>query len=159
MCIRDSYKSNIRKLKYINFLTSRIISGAVKSRYELTELEFLFVCLFVCGLLSHSRIFLTWRHHHYRWRAANFDLCSWPLSSEGSFACHTYCDTGHPFIMIISEDLCHWHAMPINSGGVTTCLNDLGLSRLGFKHPTFRLRGERSNLLRHSGDPDNWLWC
>ena len=23
---------------------------------------------------------------------------SWPLSSEGSLACHTYCDTGHPFI-------------------------------------------------------------
>ena len=26
---------------------------------------------------------------------------------------------------------------------------DLGLSRLGFEHPTFRLRGERSNPLRH----------
>ena len=22
---------------------------------------------------------------------------SWPLSSEGSLACHPYCDTGHPF--------------------------------------------------------------
>ena len=30
---------------------------------------------------------------------------SWPLCSEGSLACHTYCDTGHPFIMVISEDL------------------------------------------------------
>ena len=29
---------------------------------------------------------------------------SWPLSSEGSLECHTYCDTGHPFIMVISED-------------------------------------------------------
>ena len=28
----------------------------------------------------------------------------WPLSSEGSLACHTYCDTEHPFIMVISED-------------------------------------------------------
>ena len=27
-----------------------------------------------------------------------------PLSSEGSLACHTYCDTGHLFIMVISED-------------------------------------------------------
>ena len=34
---------------------------------------------------------------------------SWPLSSEDSLACHTYCDTGHPFIMIISEDLWHSH--------------------------------------------------
>ena len=24
-----------------------------------------------------------------------------PLSSEGSLACHTYCDTGHPFIMVM----------------------------------------------------------
>ena len=29
---------------------------------------------------------------------------SLPLSSEGSLACHNYCDTGHPFIMVISED-------------------------------------------------------
>ena len=28
---------------------------------------------------------------------------SWPLSSKGSLACHTYCDTGHLFIMVISE--------------------------------------------------------
>ena len=27
-----------------------------------------------------------------------------PLSSEGSLACQTYCDKGHPFIMVISED-------------------------------------------------------
>ena len=29
---------------------------------------------------------------------------SWPLSSEGSFKCHTYYDIGQPFIMAISED-------------------------------------------------------
>ena len=29
---------------------------------------------------------------------------SWPLNSEGSLACNTYCDAGHPFIMVISED-------------------------------------------------------
>ena len=28
----------------------------------------------------------------------------WPLSSKGSYACHTCCDTGHPFMMVISED-------------------------------------------------------
>ena len=28
---------------------------------------------------------------------------SLPLSSEGSWACHNYCDTGHPFIMVIPE--------------------------------------------------------
>ena len=30
---------------------------------------------------------------------------------------------------------------------LATCFYDLGLSRLGFEHPTFR--GERSNPLRH----------
>ena len=30
---------------------------------------------------------------------------SWPLGSEASLACHTYCDKGHhPFIMVISQD-------------------------------------------------------
>ena len=28
----------------------------------------------------------------------------WPLSSEGSLACHTYYDTGISFIMVISVD-------------------------------------------------------
>ena len=29
---------------------------------------------------------------------------SWPLSNDGSLACHTYCDNGHPFIMVMSEE-------------------------------------------------------
>ena len=36
----------------------------------------------------------------------------WPLSSEGSLAYHTFCDTGHPFIMVISEDPRHSHLLP-----------------------------------------------
>ena len=71
----------------------------------------------------------------------------WPLSSEGSLAYHIYCDTGHPFKMVISKDL--WHSHLFCSGAVITCFNDICLSRLGFEHPTFRLRGERSNPLRH----------
>ena len=38
----------------------------------------------------------------------------------------------------------------------TTCFYDLGLSRLGFKHPTFRLRGQRSNPLRQRRGFDRW---
>ena len=26
------------------------------------------------------------------------------LIEQGSLACHTYCDIGHPFIMVISDD-------------------------------------------------------
>ena len=63
------------------------------------------VCLF--GVFSsHSRIF-----HSYGdvtvagegQQILTYARHSWPLSSEGSLACHTYCDTGHPFIMVISE--------------------------------------------------------
>ena len=63
------------------------------------------VCLFVWGLSSHSRIF-----HSYGdvidegLQILTFDRLSWLLSSEDSLACHTYCDTWHPFIMVISED-------------------------------------------------------
>ena len=46
-----------------------------------------------------------------------------------------YCDTGHPFIMSITED-----PLAFGSGSVTTCFYYLGLLRLIFEHPTFRLR-------------------
>ena len=59
-----------------------------------------------------------------------------PLSSKGSLACHTNCDTGHSYIMVISEDLWQSHLLPsVGSEAVTACYNELGLSRLGFEHP------------------------
>ena len=36
---------------------------------------------------------------------------SWSLNSEGSSACHIYCDTGHPFKMVISHDPWHSHLL------------------------------------------------
>ena len=35
-----------------------------------------------------------------------------PLSNEVSLACHTYCDTGHPFMMVISENPWYSHLLP-----------------------------------------------
>ena len=74
-----------------------------------------------------------------------------PLSSEVSLLCHTYWHTGHPFIMVFFEDPWHSHLMP--SIWQWNChylfFNDLGLLRLGFELPTFRLRSERSYPLRH----------
>ena len=71
--------------------------------------------LFIWGLSSHSRIF-----HSYaevtitsgRLQILNNARNSWPLSSEGSLAFHTYSDTGHPFLMVISEE--PWHSNPIS---------------------------------------------
>ena len=44
----------------------------------------------------------------------------------------------------------HTYCRAFDSGAVTTCtcFHDLGLSRLGFDHPFFRLRGESSYPLR-----------
>ena len=106
------------------------------------------VCLFVYCLSSRSRIF-----HSYgdvtitgeRLQILTYTRRLRPLSSEGSLACHTCCDTGHPFLRSSprTRDI-HTCCRAFGSGTVTTCVNDLGLSRPGFEHPTFRMRGERS---------------
>ena len=76
---------------------------------------------------------------------------SWPLSSKGSLACTPYCDTGHLFIMVISEDSWYSHyCQTFSNGSVTNCFYELGLTQLRFENLTFRLRGQRSNPLRHS---------
>ena len=73
----------------------------------------LFVCLFVCS--THSRIFhsfgdatITGEGLQILTHARHLR----PLSSEGSLACSTCCDTGHPFIMVISEDPWHSYILP-----------------------------------------------
>ena len=99
------------------------------------EVKLLFC--FVCGFTSHSRIFhsngdviitgegleiLTYARH------------SRPLSSEGSLTCHTFCDTGHPFEWSCprtrdTNSCCR----AFSNGAVTTCFNDLCLSRPGIE--------------------------
>ena len=92
--------------------------------------QFLFLCLWLFVSLENfsfiavegSQI-LTLYPWHYR-----------PLSNEVSLACHTYCETGHSL---------KW-SFP-RTRDTHACYYDLNLSRLGFEHPTIRLRGERSN--------------
>ena len=74
-----------------------------------------FLRLFVCLCSSQWRIF-----HLYGdvtitgegLQILTYTRHQWPLNSEGSSACHTYCVTGHPFIMIISEDPWHSQLLP-----------------------------------------------
>ena len=72
-------------------------------------LFFLFVCLFVCfgGFIVPLRNFLLYGNATIAGEGLQiltYARLSWPLSSKGSLAYHTYCDMGHPFIMVISED-------------------------------------------------------
>ena len=86
-----------------------------QDKYVLAVSFDLFVCLFVWGLSSNSRIFNSYLDViitcdgllilTYAW-------LSWSLSSKGSLACHTYCGTGHPFIIVISEDPLHLQLSP-----------------------------------------------
>ena len=67
-----------------------------------------FVCLrFFVPLKNFS---LIWRRHHYRWRAAYFNL--YPALKAIDQWGHTNCAMGHPFIMVISEDPWHSHPLP-----------------------------------------------
>ena len=63
--------------------------------------------MFVWDLSSHSRIFHSQGDVSItgEWlQILTFARQLLPFSSEGSLACHTYCDMGHPFIIVISED-------------------------------------------------------
>ena len=86
------------------------------------------ICYFVLGFFFVTWRH-TWRHIHYWWRASKCYLYSALMAIE---------QWG-----FLSVPTCY------DSVAVTTCFYDLGLSRLGFGHPTFRMQGERSNRLRH----------
>ena len=105
-----------------------------------------FVCLeFIIPLENFS---LIWTHHHCRWRAANIVLCSALMaimSSEGSLTCHTHCNTGLPFVMVISED--PWHSHLMQSVCQWSChylLLQLRSVATGDRTPISRMRGKRS---------------
>ena len=72
------------------------------------------------------------------------------MGSEGSLAWHIYCDTGDPFITVISADPLHSHLLQkVWQWSCQYLFNDLGMTRIGFEHQTFCLLGERSNRLPH----------
>ena len=99
---------------------------------------------------------LIWRRHQYRWRAENF------LPVLGTH------DHWANFMVLLSVSHLLWHGASVynghlrgpvtsdthnycrvfGSGAITTCFYDSDLLRLGFEHPTFRLKGEHSRPLR-----------
>ena len=67
---------------------------------------FLTIVLFVCMFFGVYRPIRKFFHSNGDVTiTANFILIyarhSWSLGCEGSLVCHTYCDTGYPFIMVI----------------------------------------------------------
>ena len=116
----------------------------------LANILYLVICLFVDVFMS------DFFSHMEKWRTANFDLCSVIIAIEqwGFFSVHVPQTVKRGIRIYCSSPKArdtHTYCRALSSGAVTTCFKDWGLSRLGFKHPTFRLRGEYSNQLRHRG--------
>ena len=61
--------------------------------------------LFLCGYSSHSSTFLSNVDVTITSEGIYMALLA-IRQSQGSLACRTCCDMGHPFIIVISEDLC-----------------------------------------------------
>ena len=139
------FQDIIRVFSYDNFfpkeyltLRETILSICKLKRVLVTS----FVCLFVCLFSSHSRIF----HSHGDFtitgkRTANFYLYSayWAVRVLQSVT------TGHPFIMVISEDPVAERLAVELLLPVTTYFNRLR----SVKARTFHVQSERSNQLRH----------
>ena len=72
------------------------------------------VCLFIWSLCPIREFFTHMETSPLPVKAANLTYArkSWPLSSESYLTCHTCCDTGLSFIMVISEDPWHSHLLP-----------------------------------------------
>ena len=77
----------------------------------------LFVCLFVWSFSSHLRIFnsfgdVTIAGEGLQILTYMYARHFWSLSREDSLAFDIYCDTGHPFIMVISGYPWRSHLLP-----------------------------------------------
>ena len=152
------YFNFILSICFLSLFTSWMMFNAFFLSFNVHLQLILFVCLFVCSLSSHSKIFHSYWHvtiagegliiltyaRHFR-----------PLSSEGFLTCHTHCDTGVPFIMVIFEVPWHSHLLP--SIWQWSCHNlflRLRSVATGDRTQLSRMRGERTT----STPPWRWNW-
>ena len=81
-----------QRLPMIQLLT-HVACKTLEDRLLLIKKTIMFVCLFVC--FRPTREFFSQMNTSFLpVKGCKFLTCS---SSEGSLACHTYCDTGQPF--------------------------------------------------------------
>ena len=136
--VHNQFKRNLSMISSASHSTEKYVSpphGALNTRS--IHLWRLFVCLFVLFVwsLSHSQQYGDVTIAGKGLQILTYARHSWPLSNEGSLICHTHCDTGLPFIMVISEDPWHSHLLP--SVWQWSChylfFYDLGLLRPGIE--------------------------
>ena len=114
----------------------------------------LYLCVCLGFFVSDDNFSFIWRRYRYRWNVANLDLRSALMAIEQLGV------LGVPHLLLHGTSVYNSHLRGLLTlthvverlavdRSVTTCFYDLGLSRLGFEHPTFCIRGERSNRLSH----------
>ena len=100
-----------------------------------------------------ERFSLIWRHHHCRWMAANFDLYKTLMAIEqwGFLSVPHLLWHGHPFKIVIFEDLWHLHLLP--SVWQWSCHYLFFTTMICYgrdaNNPNFCMQDEHSNRLRH----------
>ena len=102
----QNHGQNCTKYPWVNGI--QIVQMQQRAIYKV------FVCLFVWSLSSHSRIFHSYGDVGIACEGLQISTYArtYGHCSKGPFTCHTYCDTGLPFIMFISEDPWHSHLFP-----------------------------------------------
>ena len=93
-------------LSFKNKISNVIYFGSINYYQALNVDPCFWQMMFVClGFFVHSRIFHWYGDVTIAGKGLQFLTLyarhSWPLSSDGSLARHTYCDTGHPLIIVI----------------------------------------------------------
>ena len=110
--------------------------------YNLLEQKMVSMDFYIClGFSSHSKIVHSYGNVNIggeRLQILTFGRHPWSLNTEGSLACHTYCDTGHPFIMIISEDPWHSHLLPSNIDIATLYNCHVPVRKVDFEEVPYR---------------------
>ena len=94
---------------YHFFLKIQVCMMLRNSVYVYLETYLTNLCLFVCGSWSFSKIFHSYGVVTFTGDGLQIFIYTehlWPLSTDGSLACHTYCDTGYPFTLVIIDKPC-----------------------------------------------------
>ena len=110
----DIFKSNNWFWVFVLFCFVLFFVLINNMTYNINNVKCIY-CLFVCGFSSHSRM-----SHWYGdvtiagegLQILTYVRHSCPLSSGFFLASHIYCDTGHPFKMVISENPWQSHLVP-----------------------------------------------
>ena len=99
----------------------------------------MFVCLFVCfgSFVSLGNCSLIWNRHHYQWRTIHHDLFSTLMAIEQWGFFNVPHLLWHGPTLYNDHLRCSVTLTPcrvFGSGALTTCLNNLNLSRPGIEH-------------------------